>query len=85
MSQPNAINNRQITTELRHPAISFIRHVNLFTNNAVKTYRGIKMASPSFLSRPQRETYANETPKQTLLQAKCVTYTKNKLNNKGNR
>lgn len=35
--------------------------------------------------RPQREPYANEVQKQTLLQSKCVTYNKNKLNNKGNR
>lgn len=34
---------------------------------------------------PQREVYANEAQKQTLLQVKCVTYNKNKLNNKENR
>lgn len=34
---------------------------------------------------PQRGSYANETQKQTLLQGKCVTYNKNKLNNKRNR
>lgn len=61
MSQPNTIKNRQITTELRHPTISFIRLVKLFTNNVVKTYREIKMASPNLFLQPQREFYANET------------------------
>lgn len=42
------------------------------------------MAALLFSFLTQREAYANESEKQTLLQTKCVTYYKNKLNNKGN-
>jgi hypothetical protein len=43
------------------------------------------MAVVFFSLQSQRGAYANEAQKQTLLQGKCVTYNKNKLNNKGNR
>lgn len=56
----------------------------LFTSNSrhkIKPIGTSKMAAPPSFS-PQRELYANEAQKQTLLQAKCVTSYKNKLNNK---
>lgn len=49
----------------------------LFTNNSRRKIKPIGKSKwlrpPSFLQ-PQRELYANERQKQTLLQAKCVTY-----------
>lgn len=75
----------QITIELRHPAISFIRHVELLRIPAVIGFYEKSKWLLRLLFGPQRGPYANETQKQTLLQGKCVTYNKNKLNNKRNR